>query len=266
MPLLAVPILEGEHLEGVISMDSAHMNFFAADAQAALGSFASQIAETIRMARVAREQVHLEFEAFYHASKELSSMIDFEEIIRKLNLLCDEIVHSDFRAIAVSQADDTLYSVYEWPSHDEPPGAHDLQNNSRTSISSFIQSREEPSHPFRDTIEAARDAGSRPGGKARWAVHIPCRADDTQQAGIGALLLAARRKRRLLRAPKPPMCSPFSATRRRSASENSAIIKKNGTTGHHRRPRTYSSITATSRRRSTGELDAGREHSSSRSR
>lgn len=225
--LLAVPILEGERLEGVISMDSAHMNFFAADAQAALASFASQIAETIRMARVAREREEraFEFEAFYHASKELSSMIDFEEIIRKLNLLCDEIVHSDFTAIAVSQADDTKYSLYEWPSHDEAPLVHtDLQNDSRTWISWFIQSREEPVILSETQLKLHEMPVLRPEEKLDGLstfLAVPMRH---QQAGIGALLLAARQK------------DAFSAHQAHVLSilcnqtavslENSAIIKK----------------------------------------
>ncbi|HSP07888.1 MAG TPA: diguanylate cyclase, partial [Acidobacteriota bacterium] len=225
--LLAVPVLEGERLEGVISMDSAHMNFFAADSVTALASFASQMAETIRMARVAqdREERAFEFEAFYHASKELSSMIDFEETIRKLHLLCGEIVHSDFTALAVPQDDGSRYALYEWVSSEEAPVVHtDLENDNRTWISWFLQSREEPvilsesqlklqEMPVLRHEERLEDFST--------FLAVPMRH---QQASIGALLLAGKQK------------DAFSAHQAHVLSilcnqaavslENSAIIKK----------------------------------------
>ena len=103
--LVAVPILHDDRLEGVLSLDSSHLKYFAPDAVPALESFAAQISETIGMARLAkeREERAFEFQAFYHASKELSSLIDFEEIVQRLNLLCGEIVKSDFTAVAVTK-------------------------------------------------------------------------------------------------------------------------------------------------------------------
>lgn len=195
--LLAAPILEGERLEGVISMDSAHLDFFAPDANSALGSFAAQMAETIRMARVARdrEERAFEFEAFYHASKELSSIIDFDEIIRKLRLLCGEIVHSDFTAIAVPQDGAGKYSVYEWQSADENPLVQsDLENDSRTWISWFLESREEPVILSEAQLKLHEMPVLRAGEHIddfATFLAVPMRH---QQISIGALLLASKQK------------------------------------------------------------------------
>jgi diguanylate cyclase (GGDEF)-like protein len=225
--LLAVPILEGERLEGVISLDSPHMNFFAVDADAAVASFAAQMAQSIRLARVARdrEERAFEFEAFYHASKQLSSIIDFDEIIRKLHLLCSEIVHSDFTAVAVAQEDDSKYAVYEWPSAEEAPLVHiDNDHDSRTWISWFLQSREEPVILSESQLKLQEMPVLRNGeqieGLATYLA-VPMRH---QQNSIGALLLASKQK------------DAFSAHQAHVLSilcnqaavslENSAIIKK----------------------------------------
>jgi diguanylate cyclase (GGDEF)-like protein len=146
--MLAVPVLAGERLEGVISLDSTHLNFFPADAPAVLESFAAQMSEMIRMARLAkeREETGLEFQAFYHASQVLSSMIDFEEIIRKFHSLSLEIVKSDFTAIAVMQ-DESHFKLYQWAyttKDQEVQVLNDLPHEATTWISWFLQNREEP--------------------------------------------------------------------------------------------------------------------------
>lgn len=145
---VAVPVLEGERLEGVITMDSSHQSYFPADVPQMLESFAAQMSETIRMARLAneREETGLEFQAFHHASQVLSSMIDFEEIIRKLHSLCLEIVKSDFTAIAVAQSE-TLFSLYQWAYSSEDADVQilsDLPHDGTTWVSWFLKNREEP--------------------------------------------------------------------------------------------------------------------------
>ena len=145
--LLAVPVLDKDRLEGVLSVESDHLNYFSEDAEQPLASFAAQIAQTIRMARLAkdREEVAIEFQVFYRASKELASTIEFDEIIDKLHVLCSEIVPYDFSAVAVWQDPGELYSVYEWSDLKEAPAVHaDLANDGRTWISWFLINREEP--------------------------------------------------------------------------------------------------------------------------
>lgn len=145
--LLAVPILDKDRLEGVLSIESEHLNYFAEDAEKALSSFAAQIAQTIRMARLAkeREERAIEFQAFYRASKELASTIEFEEIVNKLHVLCAEIVPYDFSAVAVWQEPGDLYSVYQWASPTEAALIkNDLPNDGRSWISWFLNNREEP--------------------------------------------------------------------------------------------------------------------------
>jgi diguanylate cyclase (GGDEF)-like protein len=145
--LLAVPIMDKERLEGILSVESEHVNYFSEDAEQALLSFAAQIAQTIRMARLAkeREEVAIEFQAFYHASKELSATIEFDEIIDKLHVLCAEIVPYDFSAVAVWQDPGEVYSVYQWSDQKEAPLIrNDLANNGHSWISWFLINREEP--------------------------------------------------------------------------------------------------------------------------
>lgn len=145
--LLAVPILDKDRLEGVLSVESEHLNYFAEDAEKALSSFAAQIAQTIRMARLAkeREERAFEFQAFYRASKELASTIEFEEIVEKLHVLCAEIVPYDFSAVAVWQEPGDLYSIHQWNSPEEPALIqNDLPNDGRSWISWFLNNREEP--------------------------------------------------------------------------------------------------------------------------
>jgi diguanylate cyclase (GGDEF)-like protein len=193
--LLAVPVLVEERLEGVISLDSAHLNFFAADAEAAVQSFAAQMAESIRMARVARdrEERAFEFQAFYHASKELSSIIDFEEIVRKLHLLCGEIVESDFTAVAVAREDGERYAVYEWATREEAPLVHaDLAHNSRTWISWFLESREEPVILSETQMKLQEMPVLREGEQLAGLVSFLAVPMRHQQNSIGALLLASR--------------------------------------------------------------------------
>ncbi|MGH9857390.1 MAG: sensor domain-containing diguanylate cyclase, partial [Acidobacteriota bacterium] len=105
------------------------------------------IAQTIRMARLAkdREEVAIEFQAFYRASKELASTIEFDEIVDKLHVLCAEIVPYDFSAVAVWQEPGERYSIYEWTNQKEPPAIHgDLPNDGHSWISWFLINREEP--------------------------------------------------------------------------------------------------------------------------
>lgn len=197
LSFLAVPVLDGERLEGVLTMDSTHLNYFGQEVEPAVSSFASQISETIRMARVAREREEraFEFQAFYHASKELSSIIEFDEIIRKLNLLCGEIVHSDFAAIAILQKDGQQYSVYEWiPSESASRMLAELENSGQTWISWFLSNREEPlilsasqlqlqDMPLLSQEERLPDFAT--------FLAVPMRH---QQKSIGALLMAANNK------------------------------------------------------------------------
>jgi two-component system cell cycle response regulator len=145
--LLAVPVHDKDRLEGVLSIESEHLNYFAEDAEKALNSFAAQIAQTIRMARLAkdREEQAVESQAFYNASKELASTIEFEEIVNKLHVLCEEIVPYDFSAVAVWHDPGDRYSVYQWSSQKEPAAVHaDLPNNGHSWISWFLNNREEP--------------------------------------------------------------------------------------------------------------------------
>jgi diguanylate cyclase (GGDEF)-like protein len=195
--LVAVPILDGERLEGVLSLDSSHLKYFAPDAVPALESFAAQISETIRMARLAkeREERAFEFQAFYHASKVLSSMIDFEEIVQRLNLLCGEIVKSDFTAVAVAQTDPSKYKVYEWTNGNEAPATFaDLENNGGAWISWFLQSMEEPLIIPSSQLQLQEMPVLRHGesmDQFTTYLAVPMRH---QQAVIGAVLLASKQK------------------------------------------------------------------------
>ena len=144
--LLAVPVMDKDRLEGVLSVESEHLNYFSEDAEQALSSFAAQIAQTIRMARLAkdREERAIEFQAFYRASKELTSTIEFDEIVNKLHVLCSEIVPYDFSAVAVWQDPGELYSVYQWADQEGTPEIHaGLPNDGKTWISWFLINREE---------------------------------------------------------------------------------------------------------------------------
>lgn len=195
--LLAVPIMDGERLEGVISLDSSHLKYFATDAVSALESFAAQVSETIRMARLAkeREERAFEFQAFYHASKELSSVIDFEEIVQRLNLLCGEIIKSDFTAVAVVQSDPAKYTVYEWAEDSETPSVYaDLENDGSIWISWFLQSMEEPLIISESQLQLQEMPVLREDERfVELATYlaVPMRH---QQAVIGALLLGSRQK------------------------------------------------------------------------
>jgi diguanylate cyclase (GGDEF)-like protein len=195
--LLAVPILDGDRLEGVLSVDSAHLKFFADDAVAAMESFAAQISETIRMARLAkeREERAFEFQAFYHASKELSSVIDFEETVQRLNLLSGEIVKSDFTAVAVTQSDSAKYKVYEWNNGNEAPVTHaDLENDGSTWISWFLQSIEEPLIIPSSQLQLQEMPVLRSGEDMDEFVTYLAVPMRHQQAVIGALLFASKHK------------------------------------------------------------------------
>ncbi|PWT90080.1 MAG: hypothetical protein C5B54_07820 [Acidobacteria bacterium] len=194
---LAVPVLDGNRLEGVLTLDSSHQNYFAADSETMVGSFATQISETIRMARLAkeREERAFEFQAFYHASRELSAMIDFDEIIRKLHLLSAEIVHSDFSAIVMLQLDATQYSVFEWnPQEKSSKMLAELRNDGRTWISWFLSNREEPLIISTSQLELQEmpllSEEQRIPGMATFLA-IPMRH---QQKSIGAMLLGAKVK------------------------------------------------------------------------
>ena len=145
--LLAVPVMDKDRLEGVITCESEHLNYFAADAEQAMASFAAQIAQTIRMARLAkeREERAFEFQAFYRASKELAAAIEFEEIVDRLHILCAEIVPFDFSAVAVWLDPGDRYSVYHWKANEKTPEIHaGLLNDGHSWISWFLNNREEP--------------------------------------------------------------------------------------------------------------------------
>jgi diguanylate cyclase (GGDEF)-like protein len=195
--LLSVPILDGERLEGVISLDSTHQKYFAEDAVSALESFAAQISETIRMARLAkeREERAFEFQAFYHASKELSSLMDFEDIVQRLNMLCGEIVKSDFTAVAVVQPDTSKYSVYQWADDAQTPAVFpDLENDGTAWISWFLQSMEEPLIISESQLQLQEMPVLRHGEKftdLSTYLAVPMRH---QQAVIGAVLLGSHQK------------------------------------------------------------------------
>jgi diguanylate cyclase (GGDEF)-like protein len=195
--LLAVPILDGNRLEGVLSVDSSHLKFFAADAVAAMQSFAAQISETIKMARLAkeREERAFEFQAFYHASKELSSVIDFEEIVQRLNLLSGEIVKSDFTAVAVTQNEAAKYKIYEWQNGNQTPTMHpDLENDGSTWISWYLQSMEEPLIIPSSQLQLQEMPVLRLGEDMKDFVTYLAVPMRHQQAVIGALLFASTQK------------------------------------------------------------------------
>ena len=193
--LLAMPILDGDRVEGVISLDSDKLNHFVEESSKSISSFAAQIAEMIRMARLAREREEraVEFQTFYHASKELSSMIDFEEIMQKLHQLCVEIVQADLTAAALSLDGEERYSLYLWkPEQETPQVLSSIPNNGHTWISWFLRNREEPlilslaqiklhEMPVLSTDENLYGAES--------FLAIPMRH---QQNCIGALLLASK--------------------------------------------------------------------------
>ncbi len=195
--LLAVPVVTAEKLEGVLSIDSAHLNFFSPDSEKALESFAQQIAEMIRMARLAkdREERAFEFQAFYHASKELSAIIDFEETIRKLYSLCGEILPSDWTAVAALDSSGEKYSVYLWTSKQDNPDIHaNIPNDSATWISWFLNNREEPLIVSESQLKLQEMPiifeNEHFSGIAT-AMAVPMRH---QQKCIGALLLGSREK------------------------------------------------------------------------
>jgi len=145
--LVAVPVLDGERLEGVMMLASPHSSYFPADVTEIIASFAAQVSETIRMTRLAkeREETGIEFQAFYRASQMLSSMTDFEEIIRKLRSLCSEIVQSDFAAIAFLQKEEKRLTLYQWAYDEQDPHIEtNLPHDGSSWISWFLQSREEP--------------------------------------------------------------------------------------------------------------------------
>lgn len=145
--LIAIPILDGERLEGVLSLDSDQLSHFQPENMKVISSFADKIAETIRLARVSQEKEEraFEFQAFFLASKELSSMIEFEEILQKIHQLCVEIVQSDFTAAAVSVDNEQKYSLYIWnPGKETPEILAGLANDGGTWISWFLRNREEP--------------------------------------------------------------------------------------------------------------------------
>lgn len=195
--LLSVPILDGERLEGVISLDSTHHKYFAEDALGALESFAAQVSETIRMARLAkeREERAFEFQAFYHASKELSSLMDFEDIVQRLKVLCGEIVKSDFTAVAVVQPDSSKYSVYQWADDAQTPSVFsDLENDGSAWISWFLQSMEEPLIISESQLQLQEMPVLRHGEHftdLATYLAVPMRH---QQAVIGAVLLGSHQK------------------------------------------------------------------------
>jgi diguanylate cyclase (GGDEF)-like protein len=145
--LIAIPIQDGERLEGVLSLDSDQLTHFGEGAAKSISSFAEKIAETIRNARFAqdREGRVVEFQTFYHASKDLSSMIDSDEIMQKLHELCIEIAQPDFMVAALSQEEEQKYSLYTWePDAKEPQVQSGFPNDGRAWISWFLRNREEP--------------------------------------------------------------------------------------------------------------------------
>lgn len=239
--LIAVPIVQEERLEGVISLDSAAIGQFPKETESALWSFAGQMSETIRMARLAqeREERAFEFQAFYHGSKELASMIDFEEIIHTLHALSSQIVKSEFAAIAIVQDDEERYVSYEWNFGSAAPEVHaDLLHGGQSWISWFLQNREEPliiSETQLHLQEMCLIRREEDFGKLTTYLAVPLRH---QQRSMGALLLASHQK------------EAFSSHQARILSilcnqaavslENSSIIKKmevlaitDGLTGLH---------------------------------
>lgn len=142
---MAVPVVDGSRLEGVVTMDSPHLEYFK-EADSAATSFAAQISDTIRMARLAREREEraYEFQKFYEASKQLSAMIEFEDILNKLHQMCAEIVKFDFSAVAVVDKDAPRYALYEWtPGKEGPTEHHDIAHDGRKWISWFMNNRQE---------------------------------------------------------------------------------------------------------------------------
>ena len=195
--LIAIPVLDADKVEGVISLDSSHMNYFSSDSETALRSFAQQIAEMIRMARLAkeREERAFEFQAFYHASKDLSSLIDFDETIRKLHQLANGIVPSDWTAIVALNAPANNHSVYLWEAEQEAPKIFsDLSNDGHTWISWFCTNREEPlivsdsQLKLQDMPLLHQDVTF---SEMASTLAVPMRH---QQKCIGALLLGSRHK------------------------------------------------------------------------
>jgi two-component system cell cycle response regulator len=147
LSFLAVPILNGDRLEAVITLDSFSPAYFPSEAVTAIETFAAQISENIRMARLAKDQeeTNVRSKSLRRAGKELSEESDFEKIVKKLPGLCREITKFDFSAVTILDGEQGTYSLFEWADEQEQPGSgRMIGNKRRTWISWFMTNCEEP--------------------------------------------------------------------------------------------------------------------------
>jgi two-component system cell cycle response regulator len=105
---LAVPIMNGGFLEGVIALDTSTGSFSEKDKESLTG-FASLALHVLRSAR-AYQQVDMsakEFEALHRISAELSSSLDLKTILEKLATCSREIIAYDYMTVSFVEGPDT---------------------------------------------------------------------------------------------------------------------------------------------------------------
>lgn len=105
---LAVPIMNGGFLEGVIALDSSTESFTEKDKDTLTG-FASLALHVIRNAR-AYQQVDMsakEFEALHRISTELSSSLDLKTILEKLAECSREVIPYDYLTVSFMDGPDS---------------------------------------------------------------------------------------------------------------------------------------------------------------
>jgi diguanylate cyclase (GGDEF)-like protein len=105
---LAVPVMNGSFLEGVIALDASTGSFSEKDKESLTG-FASLALHVLQNAR-AYQQVDMsakEFEALHRISAELSSSLDLKTILEKLATCSREIIPYDYMTVSFVEGPDT---------------------------------------------------------------------------------------------------------------------------------------------------------------
>ena len=105
---LAVPIMNGGFLEGVIALDSSTGSFTEKDKESLIG-FASLALHVLQNAR-AYQRVDMsakEFEALHRISAELSSSLDLKTILEKLATCSREIIAYDYLTVSFMEGPGT---------------------------------------------------------------------------------------------------------------------------------------------------------------
>jgi two-component system cell cycle response regulator len=104
---LAVPIMNGSFLEGVIALDASNGSFSERDKES-LAGFASLALHVLQNAR-AYQRVDMsakEFEALHRISAELSSSLDLKTILEKLATCSREIIPYDYMTVSFMEGPD----------------------------------------------------------------------------------------------------------------------------------------------------------------